>query len=90
MVLAHAVSAGERSPAARMGEHTMISVQVSTCNGVTRVDQPSGFVEIIREDGSSVVTLCVGDNDGSETTVFMDHHSVTRLMMALGASALDI
>jgi hypothetical protein len=62
---------------------------IQTMSGVITAEQPSGLVEVIREDGSTVVDLRVGDGT-AVATVYLDYQMVAALMVALGAGASEI
>jgi hypothetical protein len=67
----------------------MDTVAVQTTPGVITKEQPSGLVEVVREDGSTVVDLRVGDGT-AVATVYLDYQMVAALMVALGAGASEI
>lgn len=67
-----------------------MSQAIDTLAGVVHADDPKGSVSVTRGEGDTVVTLSVYDGRGGAVEVFLTHDQVTRLVMTLAATAVDM
>lgn len=64
--------------------------EIKTMSGVVHAGDGPGEVVVELKDGSTIVDLVVTDDAANQVVVFLDVHQVARLMMALGAAAVDL